>query len=483
MKQFAAYLADPFTDIVNTSIRRGEYPQIYKFEVCTPVPKCYPPKDTSQIRNISGLLNFDKQMEKLISELIISDMSLKIDPSQYGNQKGVSIQHYLINMIHRILTVLDTNTQRETFAVIASMIDWNNAFPRQCPKLGIESFIENGVRPALIPVLINYFQDREMSVKWHGCRSVPRKVNGGGPQGATIGLLEYLSQSNDNSDCVSESERFKFLDDLSILEIVNLLTIGITSYNLKYQIPSDVPQHNQYIPSENLESQEWLNKINQWTINQKMMVNEKKTKTMIFNYTNNYQFTTRLSINDKPIEVINSTKLLGTIITDDLKWDANCANLVKKANGRMELMRKVSSFGLDKEELKNIYFLFVRSVLEQSATVWHSSLTQENKEDLERVQKSAIRIIMGEEFKGYQKSLDKLDIETLDARRESLCLNFALKTSKNPKMKKMFPLKDKHHDMQTRQPEKYVVQHANTERLKKSSIIYMQNLLNIHENK
>ena len=214
-----------------------------------------------------------------------------------------------------------------------------------------------------------------------------------------------------------------------------------------------------------------------------MMVNEKKTKTMIFNYTNNYQFTTRLSINDKPIEVINSTKLLGTIITDDLKWDANCANLVKKANGRMELMRKVSSFGLDKEELKNIYFLFVRSVLEQSATVWHSSLTQENKEDLERVQKSAIRIIMGEEFKGYQKSLDKLDIETLDARRESVCLNFALKTSKNPKMKKMFPLKDKHHDMQTRQPEKYVVQHANTERLKKSSIIYMQNLLNIHENK
>ena len=61
-----------------------------------------------------------------------------------------------------------------------------------------------------------------------------------------------------------------------------------------------------------------------------MMVNEKKTKTMIFNYTNNYQFTTRLSINDKPIEVINSTRLLGTIITDDLKWDANCAIRSKK---------------------------------------------------------------------------------------------------------------------------------------------------------
>ena len=67
------------------------------------------------------------------------------------------------------------------------------------------------------------------------------------------------------------------------------------------------------------------------------------------------------------------------------------------------------------------------------ATVWDSSLTQDNKEDLERVQKSANINIMGEEFKGNQKSVDKLDMEKLDARRESLCLNFALKTAKNPK--------------------------------------------------
>ena len=66
-------------------------------------------------------------MEKILSEMIMSDMSKNLDPTQYGNQKGVSFQHYLINMIHRILTALDTNTQKETFAVIANMIDWNNA--------------------------------------------------------------------------------------------------------------------------------------------------------------------------------------------------------------------------------------------------------------------------------------------------------------------------------------------------------------------
>jgi hypothetical protein len=384
-------------------------------------------------------------------------------------------------MIHRILTVLDNNSRKDIFAVVANMIDWNNAFPRQCPKLGVESFIKNGVRPSLIPMLVNYFQDREMSVKWHGCRSVPRRINGGGPQGATLGILEYLSQSNDSSDCVSVEDRFKFIDDLSILEIVNLLTIGLSSYNVKGHVASDIPEHNQYIPPENLKSQEWLDMINEWTINQKMQINEKKTKTVIFNYTNNYQFTTRLSINDNNIEVIDSTRLLGTIITNDLTWDLNTAEIVRKSNARMELLRKVSGFGVPEEDLKTIYFLFIRSLLEQSATVWHSSLTQENEEDLERVQKCALRIILKEKYQNYTHALRRLGIETLHARREQLCSNFALKCLKNPKFNDMFPLNDKNHIMDTRNPEKYKVQFAHNERLKNSPVIYMQRLLNQHQ--
>ena len=374
-------------------------------------------------------------MKKLISEIIISDMSSKIDPSQYGNQKGVSIQHYLIKMIHQILTALDNNSRKDIFAVVANLVDWNNAFPRQCPKLGVESFIKNGVRPALIPVLVNYFQNREMSVKWHGCRSKPRKIKGGGPQGATLGLLEYLSQSNNCADIVSESDRFKFIDDLSILEIVNLLTVGISSYNLKQQVPSDIPQHNQYIPAENLKSQKWLNAINDWTIKQKMVINESKSKVMIFNYTDNYKFTTRLSVNDKPLEVITSTRLLGTIVSDDLSWDLNTAKIVQKANARMQLLRKVASFGTGQEDLKNVYILFIRSLLEQSSTVWHSSLTEQNRNDLERVQKTALKVILGDKYMNYENALRKLGLENLHDRREDLCLNFAKNVQEIPNSK------------------------------------------------
>ena len=138
--------------------------------------------------------------------------------------------------------------------VLATMVDWKQAFPRQCPKLGVESFVQNGVRPALIPVLINYFQGRRMKVKWHGVMSSLRQLNGGGPQGSTFGIWEYLSQSNDNSDFINESDRFKFVDDLTFLEIIYLLNIGIASYNVRAHVPSDISEHNQVILAENLKT-------------------------------------------------------------------------------------------------------------------------------------------------------------------------------------------------------------------------------------
>ena len=99
-----------------------------------------------------------------------------------------------------------------------------------------------------------------------------------------------------------------------------------------------------------------------------MMLNTNKTKTMIFNYTDNFQFMTRLRVENEPKEVIDSTKLLGTIISKDLTWDLNTASLIKKANARMQLLRKVASFSTSTDELKEIYILCIRSILEHSAT-------------------------------------------------------------------------------------------------------------------
>ena len=92
-----------------------------------------------------------------------------------------------------------------------------------------------------------------------------------------------------------------------------------------------------------------------------------------------------------------------------------------------------------------------------------------------------MKVILQEKYNGYKNALNKLDLESLSERRELLCLKFAQKCVKNNKTKNMFPLNNKYHNMNTRNTDKYQVQHANTGRLKDSSIIYMQNLLNEHE--
>ena len=164
-----------------------------------------------------------------------------MDPAQYGNQHGLSIQHYLINMIHKILS--DTDTKGVT-AVLATFVDWKDAFPNLCPTLGIQAFLDCGVRPSLIPVLINYFQGQTAIVKWHGKVSKSRKVPGAGPQGAYIGNLEYLAQSNKSANCVKSDSRFMFVDDLTMLERINLLLVGMASHNNKNQVATNKQQNN-----------------------------------------------------------------------------------------------------------------------------------------------------------------------------------------------------------------------------------------------
>ena len=299
---------------------------------------------------------------------------------------------------------------------------------------------------------------------------------GGGPAGATLGLLEYLSQSNNNADCVDPEDRFKFVDDLTTLEIVNLLTVGMSCYNVKLQVPNDILEHNQYIPAENLESQKYLDTISDWTIGQKMKINQKKTKSMLFNFTNNHQFTTRLSLNGEIVENVSEIKLLGTVIQSDLSWNSNTSRLVKRANARMVLLRKLCEFGAPIHDLKTIYVTYIRSILEQSAVVWHSGLSEENKQDLSRVQKSACKIILKNNYQDYENALNILDLETLNERRHKLCETFAKKCVTNGTIS--FPLIDKSKYINTRSTDKYIVQHCNTERLKKSAIPNMQRLLN-----
>ena len=164
---------------------------------------------------------------------------------------------------------------------------------------------------------------------------------------------------------------------------------------------------------------------------------------MVFNFTDQYQFNARLTLDGEKIYTVNQTKLLGTIITNDLKWENNTKELIRKANMRMCLLRKVSTFKPPMKDLRLIYIQYIRSTVEQSCVVWHSSLTMEQRENIERIQKNACRIMLKKDYQSYEKALEKLNLETLEDRRDQLCLKFALKCRKNPLTMELFKHKEK----------------------------------------
>ena len=144
----------------------------------------------------------------------------------------------------------------------------------------------------------------------------------------------------------------------------------------------------------------------------------------------------------------------------------------------MRLLHKLLEFSVPTEDLITIYVLYIRSILEQACQVWHSSLTLENTTDLERIQKTACKIILQDSYSTYAKALELLSLDSLYDRRQNLCLKFARNCTKTSQVKHMFPFNKNEHSLDTRAKEKYLVTMARTGRLKDSAIPYMQRLLN-----
>ena len=167
-------------------------------------------------------------------------------------------------------------------AVILAMIDWKSAFDTQDPTLAINKFYKMGLRASLIPILVSYLQDRRMTVKFRGSNSLVHRLPGGGPQGSLLGGIEYLVNSNDNADFANEDEKFKYVDDLSILEFIALAGL-LCDYNFRFHVASDVGIDSYYLPPESFEMQNNLNSIRTWTDQNLMVLNEKKSQYMIFN--------------------------------------------------------------------------------------------------------------------------------------------------------------------------------------------------------
>ena len=181
--------------------------------------------------------------------------------------------------------------------------------------------------------------------------------------------LEYLIQSNDNADIVPPEDRYKYIDDLSILQLV-LLSGLLVNYNFYQHVASDIGVDMQYLPAISYQTQDHLNYISNWTRENLMKLNEKKSNYMVFTRSKE-SFATRLNVNNINLEKVSFTKLLGVWISEDMSWAKNGQDICRKAFSRLSLITKLRYVGVSRDDLLDIYILIIRSVAEYCSVSFH----------------------------------------------------------------------------------------------------------------
>ena len=159
------------------------------------------------------------------------------------------------------------------------------------------------------------------------------------------------------------------------------------------------------------------------------------------------------------------------------KWEKNTKELVKSAFSRITMLSKLKYSGVSTSDLLDIYKLFVRSRAEYMSVAWHSSLTAAEAQKIENVQKTSLKIILGNNYTDYTTGLVISGLETLLTRREARCLAFAKRCLVNEQTKHLFPLNPEG-EQNLRNPEKFSVNFAHTENYRNSAVPYCQRLLN-----
>ena len=179
----------------------------------------------------------------------------------------------------------------------------------------------------------------------------------------------------------------------------------------------------------------------------------------------------------EPIETKTETKLLGYWLTSDMKPHRHVQFILGIAYKRLWAISKLKKVGVPNYDILHFFNVKIRSVLETNCSVFHSMLTQENKEDIERIQKIVLKIILKDKYEDYEQACKIMNIDTLESRRKKLCLTFALKCTKSDKFSNMFPLND------SNKHEKYSVPFAHTSRYFNSPKVFLTRLLNEHHGK
>ena len=379
--------SSPLSKFFNASSQERSVPNVWKIADIIPLPKTNSVKDLQQdLRPTLLTLVLSKSMEHFVGKWIMSQIRQLIDPNQFGSLPGLSPTHALMSIVHHLYKATDQRDQ----CVRVLLLDFSKAFDRINQNILLRKMSDMAVDNTLIEWVRNFLTGRKQRVKIGNSTSSYKQVNGGVPQGTVLGPILFMIMIN---DLLNDWEsRWKYVDDTSLSETV--------------------PVNNQSVLQVTLDG------INSWCEENDMVLNVQKCKEILFCFWKEKPNFQQLIVDNYVVEQVKSAKLLGLMLSSNLKWNKDVEYIVTKSSRRVYMLRLLKRARAKMKALVYVYLTYIRPILEYSCQIWHFNVPEYLSNDIERIQHQVLKIIYP--WLPYHDALMASNIPSLHSRRESL---------------------------------------------------------------
>ena len=212
-----------------------------------------------------------------------------------------------------------------------------------------------------------------------------------------------------------------------------------------------------------------------------MKVNTGKTNQVCISDALSYTATAHIFTNDgQKLGTTDHMKVLGFHFGSKPTCSAHVQAIRKSFRGKYWLLIHLKQNQFTEAELLKVYKTIIRPIAEYCAPVFHSMLTDQQDEQLERLQSTALRYIYGY-GPSYAALRELSGLPTLRQRRIDLCDKFAGKCLGSVRFRDWFP--ENKPTRRSRHSLKYKEEFARCDRLRNSPLYYMRRRLNGKEGK
>ena len=357
-------LANVFTYIFNWSLETAIVPSCFKKSTIIPVPKKNSPECLNDFRPVALTSVVMKCFEKIVLKFINSLLPSNLDTYQFAYRPKRSIDDAISINTHEILNHLEN---KNTYARVL-FIDYSSAFNTIIPCKLYSKLVNDLKFPLfLCNWLLNFLLERPQIVKIGNAVSSSLVLNTGTTQGCPLSPKLYSLFTFDCTAMYPGNLVLKFADDTTVT--------GLISNN------------------DETDYRHEIDRIVHWCETNNLFLNVNKTKEMIIDFRKNKGPILPLSINNTEVEQIDTFKFLGTHISNDLKWNKNCNEILKKAKQRLYFLRQLRSYYVNSTILCNFYRAIIQSILSSSILVWYDRATQDDLNKFSSIIKQSERII------------------------------------------------------------------------------------------